>query len=795
MRNFFSSNCKRSGFQRGIVIKNKERLVAQGHTQEEGIDYDEVFAPVARIEAIRIFLAYASYMGFMVYQMDVKSAFLYGHIEEEVYVCQPPGFEDPNHPDKVYKVEKALYVLHQAPRAWCLVLGFPSISVTLVVVGVGPLSGKGPRIIVFADKSVLPRPKKTAWEQFSSNIAAALICLATDRKFIQICLDMQRNQLQQHTRSYHVPSLSMKVFNNMKRPTKGFLGQEVTIFPTMLDVTEPSTSPSRITSSPSHSPEHSPFPTQSPSPALSPTQEISLRTTLHTIIHTPITKPETITQHFISWSKTTVSYPNDQPLCCLLTWKVMRVKKLESQIKTGNARRKARVVLSDDEVIEDDSSKQGRKLSDAEVQEKASTETELFIQEVTPTEVIQAQEGSEKGSDEVSTAGAKKGTASEEVPIVSTAEVNLSTAGQTVTYTRRSAEKRSRQDKGKAIMIESEPKKKSKKDLKQERLSFAEAIRLEEQMNEEQRAQIVRDEEIARQWDEEERQRAMAEAKSTKQIDWNDPSVIRGTTRLVTSRECLTKAVSHIFEKVWDFNQNIEPMDIEHGSEKKKSTEKSPEKMPLFEKMKSAKEMEEEDVATQKEMKEVSKGTGAKRKKSIPRKSTRKRQNMEEDVRRKELKAILVINHKEKRGDGSSKNYKVLSEMLEDFEKTDTLFASDEEIQELLSKMLSKKLKVDHESSQAFELLRFIRSQVKELYLLMSKAADHWSISIAWKYTFIGWLGERILIKLDDKDNDKGSKSRSQSMKEQAYNKDKDQEHSSLNDKSNLTDLMKECHQ
>ncbi|GJV33683.1 putative reverse transcriptase domain-containing protein [Tanacetum coccineum] len=104
--------------ERGIVVRNKARLVAQGYTQEEGIDYDEVFAPVARIEAIRLFLAYASYMGFIVYQMDVKSAFLYGTIEEEVYVCQPPGFEDPHFPDKVYKVEKALYGLHQAPRAW-----------------------------------------------------------------------------------------------------------------------------------------------------------------------------------------------------------------------------------------------------------------------------------------------------------------------------------------------------------------------------------------------------------------------------------------------------------------------------------------------------------------------------------------------------------------------------------------------------------------------------------------------------------------------------------------------------
>ncbi|GJY80608.1 putative ribonuclease H-like domain-containing protein [Tanacetum coccineum] len=93
-------------------------MVAQGHRQEEGIDYEEVFAPVARIEAIRLFLAYASFMGFLVYQMDVKSAFLYGTIEEEVYVTQSLGFKDPDHPDKVYKVVKALYGLHQALRAW-----------------------------------------------------------------------------------------------------------------------------------------------------------------------------------------------------------------------------------------------------------------------------------------------------------------------------------------------------------------------------------------------------------------------------------------------------------------------------------------------------------------------------------------------------------------------------------------------------------------------------------------------------------------------------------------------------
>ncbi|GJX29204.1 putative ribonuclease H-like domain-containing protein, partial [Tanacetum coccineum] len=100
-------------YERGIVVKIKARLVAQGYTQEEGIDYDEVFAPVARIKAIRLFLAYASFKDFIVYKMDVKSTFLYGKIEEEVYVCQPLGFEDPEFPDRFYKrgqIDKTLFI-------------------------------------------------------------------------------------------------------------------------------------------------------------------------------------------------------------------------------------------------------------------------------------------------------------------------------------------------------------------------------------------------------------------------------------------------------------------------------------------------------------------------------------------------------------------------------------------------------------------------------------------------------------------------------------------------------------
>ncbi|GKB87988.1 putative ribonuclease H-like domain-containing protein [Tanacetum coccineum] len=101
-------------------LNNLETTISKARRlhQEEGIDYDEVFAPVARIEAVRLFLAYASFMGFIVYQIDVKSAFLYDTIEEEVYVCQTLGFEDSQFPNKVYKVYKALYGLHQAPRAW-----------------------------------------------------------------------------------------------------------------------------------------------------------------------------------------------------------------------------------------------------------------------------------------------------------------------------------------------------------------------------------------------------------------------------------------------------------------------------------------------------------------------------------------------------------------------------------------------------------------------------------------------------------------------------------------------------
>ncbi|GJR27811.1 beta-glucosidase 46-like protein isoform X1 [Tanacetum coccineum] len=221
----------------------------------------------------------------------------------------------------------------------------------------------------------------------------------------------------------------------------------------------------------------------------------------------------------------------------------------------------------------------------------------------------------------------------------STAEVHISTAGGTATYSRRSAEKR--KDKGKGIMTDEEPKKKSKKELEQERLSYAEALRLEEQMNEEQRAQIARDAEIARQWEEEEKKKAMDEAKTTKEIDWNDPSVIRyhslkmkpksiaqarrnmikylknqGNFKINDFKGMSYNEIRPIFEKLWDFNQKFVPMDADKGSKKQKSPEKE----------RSTEKIVEEEAGTQEERKEAVNEPAAKRKKSIPRKTTRKRQ-------------------------------------------------------------------------------------------------------------------------------------------------------------------------
>ncbi|GJY39665.1 hypothetical protein Tco_0426029, partial [Tanacetum coccineum] len=418
---------------------------------------------------------------------------------------------------------------------------------------------------------------------------------------------------------------------------------------------------------------------------------------------------------------------------------ILRIKKLESKVKTGKARKRVRVVLSEDE--EDDSSKQGR------IDEDPNT---YFAQD---DEVVHDQDTAAERQPEDSTAGITVSTA----PInISTARETTSTAGRVV-YGRRSKE--ARKDKGKEIMTEPEPKKKSKKLLEQERLGLEEAIRLQEQVDKEERAQIARDEEIARQLLALDEERVTTETKTTKDIDWNDPSVQRywdmknkpkseaqarknmivylknqSNYKMKDFEGMSYDEIRPIFEKVWDFNHNFVPMDLEIKKEKKKPAE--------FQEI---------------EIEQIKKDTTGKRKKSLPKKRTRNVDSLSTKYPIVDWKTYTLLENfmlvKERYSSSKPEGYDLML-----WGDLHTLFEPDEESeiwmnqneynliswslcdfcgvhillmqngipihmltekkyplsQEMILKMLSKRLEVDQESTQAYELLKFIKSQVKK---------------------------------------------------------------------------------
>nr|GEV89549.1 hypothetical protein [Tanacetum cinerariifolium] len=254
-KSFFNSRCKSKTF-------------TQGHTQEEGIDYEEVFAPVARIDAIRLFLAYASFMGFMVYQMDVKSA--YGTIEEEVYVCQPPGFEDHNHPDKFWitvvvkhvndvtklqaLVDKKKVVVTEATIREALSLddaeGVDCLPNEEIFTELARMGYEKPSTKLTFYKAFFSSQwkflihtilqcmsaKRTSWNEFSSSMASAVICLSSSRKFnfSKYIFDSLVGDLSTHTTKYTSFALTIKVFANTRRVGKGFSWIETPLFEGML---------------------------------------------------------------------------------------------------------------------------------------------------------------------------------------------------------------------------------------------------------------------------------------------------------------------------------------------------------------------------------------------------------------------------------------------------------------------------------------------------------------------------------------------------------------------------------
>ncbi|GKA65372.1 uncharacterized mitochondrial protein-like protein [Tanacetum coccineum] len=574
---------------------------------------------LARIEAIRIFLAYASYMGFTVYQMDVKSAFLYGQIEEEVYVQQkkkgifisqdkyvheilkkfnytdvksastPTDLEKPLVKDAdaddvdehLYRsmIGSLMYLTASRPDIMFAVCACARFQVSPKTSSISvkeflDTSRQKPSLVFGYSKDsplenrvILGKCKKQCGchLELKLNMCAASccgqiidfvsrshiyyaltkkpeVCVSFIKQFWRTAEILMLILVPSDSRFFTIDGHSLSITEgSLRRHLKLDDQDGITSLPTteifaQLALMGYATDSDKLTFQKG---------------AFSP----QWRFLIHTILHC-LSPKKTAWEQFSSniaaaviclatnrkfnfsrmifdhrigvleadLTKTKKTYSS------AYTKLILRVKKLEAQIKVGKARRHSRFVLSDTEVGEDDSSKQGRKFSnegvqdDEGVQEKASTETELFIQEVTPTEVIHEQEGSGKASDEVSTAGKKKGTASEEVPPL--------------------------------YCLSS----------------------------------VARDAEIARQWDEEEKKRAMDEAETTKKIDWNDPSVIRyhslkmkpksiaqarrnmikylknqGNFKITDFKGMSYNEIRPIFEKLWDFNQKFVPMDAEKG--------------------------------------------------------------------------------------------------------------------------------------------------------------------------------------------------------------------------------------
>ncbi|GKC74786.1 hypothetical protein Tco_1120669 [Tanacetum coccineum] len=431
--------------------------------------------------------------------------------------------------------------------------------------------------------------KKTAWEQFSSNIATAIICLATNRtfnfskmifdamvknldnthkflmypRFIQICLNMQKRLLQPYTRTYIAHSLTHKVFSNMKRTSRGYTGEDFPLYPTI--ITAPETSPSRITSSPSLSPE----------PSLSPQ-------------HTPFTAPSTSQLSNIKTTSVTeeaASMPYESPLQSVHSLRCDEgsLSLYELTVLCTNLSNKGRSLI---EELDLDAEISLVPPHDAEIQEKNSVDTEILLEEEKSTELVEDFGSGEKGEKEVTTAE----PSTVDIPVNTAIAIPAKIITARQVYIRRSAEKR--KVKGKVIIKDNEPvQKNTKKQLEQERIGLEEAIRLQEQIDEEERKRIVRDAKIARQLHEEiniAEQEVVAEADQAQVIDWNDPVVIRfhahqtrpfsvaevrknmciylknqGGYKMSYFKGMKYEDIIPIFERVWDQNHSFVPKDSE----------------------------------------------------------------------------------------------------------------------------------------------------------------------------------------------------------------------------------------
>ncbi|GJU61024.1 hypothetical protein Tco_1238790 [Tanacetum coccineum] len=500
-------------------------------------------------------------------------------------------------------------------------------------------------------------------------LVASIDKRAYPRKFIQYFLNHMANL--EFCDKHHMVAYLQK-----SEGSEWFSTDHVIFCKVLVTSHAPETSPSRITSSLSLSPQHTPVSTPSTLQPLNtqpipdaeeavPMPHESSLYSVHSLGHdegsfslseltvlcTNLSNKVTSLEEELAQTKQTYG--------TALTKLIKEVKKLEQTVKSTQARWRFRIVVSDDE--------EGTSMiqEDIDIQEKISDDTEVVLEEEEPTKLVEDQGSGEKGEIEVSTVGAEHSTV---IPEVSTAAENL-------VYIIRSAEKK--KDKGKGIMTKPEPEKKTKKLLEQERLVHEEAVRFQEQLNEEETQRIARDAEIARQLHEEinnaGQERVVAKDDQARVIDWSDPAVLRyhaqlnrpysvaevrknmvmylknqGGYKMNYFKGMKYEDIRPIFEKLWDQIQSFAPMD----SEKEKGSEKKGRRKKSLARKRAGENQSKESIKTKK---------------------------IEDDIDKEELKAYLDLVPKEEFAmeieflDGGSKNYKIFSEMLDDFDRQDVM--------------------------------------------------------------------------------------------------------------------------
>ncbi|GJU24872.1 putative ribonuclease H-like domain-containing protein [Tanacetum coccineum] len=508
---------------------NKARLVAQGYTQEEGIDYDKVFALVSRIEAIRLFLAYASFKDFVVYQMDVKSAFLYGNIEEEIYVCQPLGFEDLEFPDRVYKVEKA-YGLHQAPRAWnemctefekMMHKKFQMSSMGELTFFLGlQVTQKDDGIFISQDKYVdeilkkfgfsTVRPSKTHHFDLEAYTISDYAGASLDRKSTTGgCQFLRSRFISWQCKKQTIVANSTTEAEFVA--TASCCGQETTTARTLdngeIELTATIDGKVKIVTKASVR-RHLQLADSDGISSL-PTTKIFEQLSLMGWERAATTATSLEAEQDSGGSpRRQDTILGDRPAQTRL---IKKVKKLEKTAKSSQARGRAKIFVSNDEDDLEDPSKQGRKIAaidqdpgislvqhDVEIQGRyghdmefdfdfdAAKEVSTVEKDVSTAELVSFDFDLDAAKD-VSTAKKDVSTAKP----VSTASAAITTASVAVSTAK---------DKGKAKMDESESKTtqtKTKLQQEQERLCYEAAVRLQAELEEEERQRIARVHEAA----------------------------------------------------------------------------------------------------------------------------------------------------------------------------------------------------------------------------------------------------------------------------------------------------------